>query len=98
MQYQKNIRQNVAATKNEKRDMIWCNPPYSANIVTNFGKPFHSLLDKYSPPHNKFHKIFNRNTLKISYSCIPSMKTTINSHSHEVTNPKALLKRESVTK
>ena len=97
MQYQKNIRQNVTATKNQKRDMM-CNPPYSANVVTNVRKLFHSLLDKYSPPHNKFHKIFNRNTLKISYSCIPSVKTTIYSHSHEVTNPKTPLKRESVTK
>ena len=98
MQYQKNIRQNVTATKKQKRDIIWCNPAYSAIVVTNVGKPFHSLLDKYSPPHNKFHKIFYRNTLKICYSCIPSMKTTISSHSHKVTNPKTPLKRESATK
>ena len=87
----------MTTTKNQKMDMIWGNPPY-ANVVANVGKLFYSFLDKYSLPHNKFHKIFNRITLKISYSCLQSMKTTINSHCHKVANPKTTLKRESVTK
>ena len=33
---------------------------------------------------HKFKKIFNKNTVKISYSCMPSMKTIINSHNRKV--------------
>ena len=70
--------------------MIWFNPLYSGNVVTKVGKHFLSLLDKHFPPHNKFHKIFNRNTVTISYSSLPNIKTIINSHNHKVTNPKTI--------
>ena len=72
--------------------MIWFNPPYSANVVTKVGKHFLPSLDKHFPPHNKFHKIFNRNTVKISCSCLPNMKTIINSHNQKVANPKTIPK------
>ena len=29
-----------------------------------------SLIDKYFPPHHKLHKLFNRNNVKTSYSCL----------------------------
>ena len=86
--YQQYIRQNTITNKNRKRNMIWFNPPYSANVVTKVGKHFLSLLDKHF--HNKFHQIFNRNTVKISYSLLPNMKTIINSHNHKITNPKTI--------
>ena len=46
-----------------------------------------SLLVKHFPSHSKFHKIFNRGTIKTSYSCISDMKITINSRNHKITNP-----------
>ena len=92
MLYQQNIRQNTTTNKNRKRNIIWFNPLYSSNVVTKVGKHFLSLLDKHFPPYNKFHKIFNRNTVKISYSCLPNMKTIINSHNHKITNPKTITK------
>ena len=84
----------MTTTKNQKRDMIGCNPPYGANVVTNVAKHFLSVLDKHFLPHNKFHKIFYRNTLKISYSCIPNMKRTVNSHIHKITNSKTTTKEK----
>ena len=77
--YQQNIRQNTTATKNRERNIIWFNPSYSANVVAKVGRHFLPLLDKHFPPNNKFHKIFHRNTVKISYSCMPNLKpiTTI---------------------
>ena len=77
--------------------MIWFNPLYSGNVVTKVGKHFLSLLDKHFPPHNKFHKIFNRNTVKISYSYLPNMKTIINSHNHKLQIPGPSLKTETAT-
>ena len=40
MLYQQNIRQNTNTNKNQKKSIIWLNPPYSANVVTKVGKQF----------------------------------------------------------
>ena len=42
------------------------------------------LIKKDFPKEYKFHKIFNRNTLKLSYSCMPNSKTKINAHNREI--------------
>ena len=44
---------------------------------------FLHLLDKHFGRNHKCHKIFNRNNVKISYSCI---KNVISSHKKEITN------------
>ena len=43
-----------------------------------FSIHFLNLLDKYFPQNPRLHKIFNRNSGKVSYSCTKSMKTIIN--------------------
>ena len=70
--------------KNRKRKVIWFNPPYSKSVSTNVGKEFLKLLDKHFPSHNKFSKIFNRRSVKVSYSCLPSMKSKINQHNKNI--------------
>ena len=55
--------------KNKKRSMIWFNPPYSNNVVTKVGHYFLKLLDKHFPRQHKLHKIFDKNTVKVSYIC-----------------------------
>ena len=47
---------------------------------TNVGKCFLSLIDKHFLKSNPLHKIFNRNTLKLSYSCMGNIKTIISNH------------------
>ena len=54
--------------KKRKRKIIWYNPPYSLNVKTNIGKIFFKLLNKHFLVNNSLHKIFNRNTVKLSYS------------------------------
>ena len=66
--------------KNRQRNIIWFNPPYSKNVETNVGKCFLSLIDKHFPKSNPLHKIFNRNTIKLSYSCMGNIKTIISNH------------------
>ena len=68
-----------------KRKVIWFNPPYSINVATNVGHDFLNLVSKHFPPHHKFFKIFNRNNMKISYSCMPNMKSRTNIHNKTVT-------------
>ncbi len=38
------------------------------------------VIDKHFPPNHKLHKIFNRNTVKISYSCMNNVKSIISTH------------------
>ena len=70
--------------RNRKRQIIWFNPPYSVNVKTNVGKLFMRLIDKHFPSHHKFHKLFNRNNVKLSYSCMPSMKNVIQKHNSKI--------------
>ena len=67
-----------------KRNIIWFNPPYSKNVKTNVAQKFLRLIDKHFPKTSKLHKIFNRNTVKVSYSCMPNVKSTISSHNNRV--------------
>ena len=55
--------------RNRQRNIIWFNPPFSKSVNTNIGREFLSLIDKHFPLQHKLHKFFNRNTLKICYSC-----------------------------
>ena len=55
--------------KMRKRNIIWFNPPFSENVATNIGIEFFSLLSKHFPPNNRYHKIFNKQNVKLSYCC-----------------------------
>ena len=92
MRYQQNIRQNTTPNKNEERSNLRFNQPYTENVLTKVWKHFLPLLDKHFTPHNKFYKIFKRNIVKTSYSCLSNMKITVNSHNQNVTNPKTMTK------
>ena len=68
-----------------KRQIIWFNPHYSANVKTNFGKIFMRLVvDKYFPCHQKYFKLFNRNNIKLSYSCMPNINNVILKHNSKI--------------
>ena len=70
--------------KQRKRNIIWFNPPYSKDITTNIGKEFFKLLNRHFPVGSILHKIFNKNTVKLSYSCMENIKTIISSHNKRV--------------
>ena len=84
------IKLNYTQTKenkskhNRSRNIIWFNPPYSRNAITNVAKSFLNLLDHHFPKSNKLHKIFNRNTVKVSYSYTESISSIISSHNKKL--------------
>ena len=59
--------------RNRKRQIIWFTPPYCVNVKANVGKLFMRLIDKHFPRDHKFYKLFNRNNVKLSYSCMSSI-------------------------
>ena len=78
---------NDTQRRQRKRNIFWFNPPFSKSVVTKIGKTFLRLIDKHFPPHHKLHKLFNRNNVKISYSCMPNVKSIINKHNKTVLDP-----------
>ena len=56
-------------------------------MQTNVAKSFLKLIDKHFPRSNKLHKIFNRNNIKVSYSCTENVDRIIKSHNKKVSSP-----------
>ena len=78
--HKKNPNKNNQNKKKRRHNIIWFNPPYSKSVKNNVGRIFIKLTSKHFPPNHKFLKIFNKNTIKISYSCMPNIRAKINSH------------------
>ena len=76
--------QNPGRRRNRKRKILWYNPPYSKNVKTKIAEEFLKLIDKHFPERHKFHKLFNRNNVKVSYSSMPNMNAIINGHNKKV--------------
>ena len=72
--------------KNRKRKIIWFNPPppFCRLACINVGKYFFKLIDKHFKHDNILHEIFNRKTLKISYSSTKNIFQIINNHNKEI--------------
>ena len=79
-------RKNETLTQKRRRNrtVTWFNPPFSLNVRTNVAKKFLGLVDKHFPPDCALHKIFNRATIKVSYSCMPNMHAVIRQHNTAV--------------
>ena len=75
------------------RKVIWFNPPYDQNVKTNVGRKFLKIINKCFPPSAKLHKILNKNTVNLLYSCMSNMQVLI-----EVENKKKLRVENQSTK
>ena len=85
-------RKNNYENQKRKRkwNIIWFNPPYPKNVKTNIGKTFLQLLSKHFPKDHQMYKIFNKNTLKVSYSCscMNNVSSILSTHNKNILNPK----------
>ena len=63
---------------------MWFNPPFSKNVKTNIARSFLHLVDTHFPAGHKLHKIFNTNTVKVSYSCMNNVKSIITNHNTRI--------------
>ena len=69
--------------RNRQRDIIWFKPS-SKSVKSNIARNFLHLINKHFPKTSALHKIFNRNTVKVSYSCVPNLKSTISRHNKQI--------------
>jgi hypothetical protein len=74
--------------RNRARKIIWYNPPYSNNVQTSIGHAFLKIIKEQFPREHKLHKIFNTNTVKLSYCCMPNMKNIIDGHNKKTIDKK----------
>ena len=80
------ISRLLADGQKRKRIVVWFNSPYSQNVKTQISKRFLGLVSKHFPPCSNLHKIFNRHTVKVSYSCTQNVAQIVKSHNHCVLN------------
>ena len=57
-------------------------------VSNNIGKYLLFLIQKYFPNNRKYHKVFNKNNVKIIYSSMENIKSIINVHNKEVITEK----------
>ena len=74
----------MKTNKNRSRNIVWFNPLFSQNVKTNIGKIFLNLIKKHFQNHHRLHKIFNLNTIKLSYSCMSNMSSFIKQHNRNI--------------
>ena len=84
LKYEPNIQVNVK--KNRSRRISWFNPPFSRNVKTNVGAKFLRIINKNFQPNHPLQKILNKNTIKVSYRCMPNLKNHIDKHNSKVLN------------
>ena len=77
-------KQPTKKKRNRQRNVNWFNPPFSSNVTTNIGATFLKLINKQFPKKSKLNKTFNRNTVKISYSCMPNIASIIKAQNKQV--------------
>ena len=70
--------------KIEKENLYGLTPTFCRLASINVGKYFLKLIDKHFKHNNILHKILNRKTLKISYSCTENIFQIINNHNKEI--------------
>ena len=82
-----NTQDPFTRNKNRKRHITWFNPPYSKHVQTNIGKRFLALINLHFPVNHKLPRICNKNTIKLSYSCMENMGKIIQSHNQKTSKP-----------
>ena len=75
---------HATSKRRRRRACIYYNPPFCQSVKTNIGKEFLKLIEKHFYKTHAYRKIFNRSTVKISYSCMPNMKSMINGHNKKI--------------
>lgn len=86
LEYQPTSTTTTNNRAQRKRNITWFNPPYSASVQSNIGKKFLNLVNHHFPKGQQLNKILNRNTLKISYSCMDNIDKITKAHNNSINN------------
>ena len=82
LEFQKEIS-SEKKNRRRRRNIIWFNPLFSQTVKTNVARLFLRLLDKHFPGSHILRKLFNRNTIKVSFSCMGNVAYIIKKHNQQ---------------
>jgi hypothetical protein len=77
----------VKNEKAEKKNHM-VQPPFSKNVKTNIARKFLQLIDKHFPRSSRLYRIFNRNSVKVSYSCMSNITSDISNRNRHLPGKK----------
>ena len=77
------------ARRTRRRKIIWYNPPFAGHVKTNIGKEFLKLIKSHFHERHAFNKIFNKHSVKLSYSCTKNVASIISGHNKWVVKTEA---------
>ena len=85
--YVKSDNSIIKKKRIRQRNVTWWNPPFSSNADGVARKAF-SIIDEYLFKNNFLSRIFNKNSVKISYKTLPgaALSGVIASHNRRVLN------------
>ena len=66
--------------RNRRKKAIFFNAPFCRSVKTKVGKEFFKIVDRHFTKSHPYYDIFNRKTIKLSYSCMMNMKNIIKAH------------------
>ncbi len=72
------------AKNRPRKNIIFYNPPFCSSVVDNIGAKSLRIVRKHFGRDNPFHKVLNKNTMKLLYSCMGNIKTIISAHNRKV--------------
>ena len=75
---------NPKKKRQRRRKVIWFTPPFSNQVRGNIGRKFLQLLDSHFYPGHPHSKLFNRKTIKISYSTLPNIGQIISAYNRKI--------------
>ena len=82
----KDVTRNGKKKRKRRRRVIWFNPPFSVEVQTELGRKFLGLVARHFPAGHVYSQIFNKNTIKVSYSCMKSIESRIKAHNKKLTH------------
>ena len=89
LMYEKPVPNTSQKSKNRPRNCIWFNPTYSSAVSTNLTKLYADIIKKAFPKNHPYlNKLFNKNNLKLSYSCAPNMDKIVSTHNMKLLDVK----------
>ena len=84
LSFAKPAGQHKPKNRRRRRKAIYFNAPFCLSVKTKIGKEFFRIVDRHFTKEHPYHSIFNRNTIKLSYSCMSNMAAIIKSHNSHV--------------
>ena len=85
IQFSKPAQGHGTSRRRRRRKKIYFTPPFNLAVQSNVSRMFYTIIDKCFPKNHPYlGKLFNRNTMKLSYSTTRNVDAIISSHNKKL--------------